>query len=135
MNTQQVSAELAGMALTPGVKACALVDSATGMVYLSAGSHPQIDAIAEAASDYWRLHQRSGVPFAGLGPLQAISMIHRDGVLSLPDAVALAKMQQNGLPARHPSLRRGKAGRRKIPIAAFKPVRVLREGALIPISS
>jgi len=83
VNTQQVSAELAGMALTPGVKACALVDSATGMVYLSAGSHPQIDAIAEAASDYWRLHQRSGVPFAGLGPLQAISMIHQDGVLSL----------------------------------------------------
>jgi hypothetical protein len=83
MNTQHLAAELAGMAQTPGVTACALVDCATGMVYLSAGKHPQIDAIAEAASDYWRLHARSGVPFAGLGPLQAISMIHRDGVLSL----------------------------------------------------
>lgn len=83
MNTQHVSAELACMALTPGVSACALVDSATGMVYLSAGNHPRIDAIAEAASDYWRLHARSGIPFADLGPLQAISMIHSDGVLSL----------------------------------------------------
>ncbi|SFU66135.1 hypothetical protein SAMN05216350_103430 [Polaromonas sp. YR568] len=83
MNTQHISTVLADMALTPGVKACALVDSATGMVYLSAGQHPQIDAIAEAASDYWRLHERSGSPFAKLGPLQAISMIHRDGVLSL----------------------------------------------------
>lgn len=83
MNTQQVSAELASMALTPGVSACALVDSATGMVYLSAGDHPQIDSIAEAASDYWRLHERSGSPFAKLGPLQAISMIHQGGVLSL----------------------------------------------------
>ncbi|AYQ28301.1 MULTISPECIES: hypothetical protein [unclassified Polaromonas] len=83
MNTQHIAAELENMALTPGVNACALVDSATGMVYLSAGKHPQIDAIAEAASDYWRMHERSGSPFSKLGPLQAISMIHQGGVLSL----------------------------------------------------
>jgi len=83
LNTQHVAAELANMAQTPDVSACALVDSATGMVYLSAGDHPRIDLIAEAATDYWRLHARSGTPFADLGPLQAISMIHRDGVLSL----------------------------------------------------
>jgi hypothetical protein len=83
VNTQNISAELARMALTPGVEACALVDAATGMVYLSAGGHPGIDAIAEAASDYWRMHGRNGTPFASLGPLQAISMIHQDGVLSL----------------------------------------------------
>jgi predicted regulator of Ras-like GTPase activity (Roadblock/LC7/MglB family) len=83
VNTQHVSAELASMADTPGVTACALVDSAAGMVYLSAGNHPQIDSIAEAASDYWRMHERSGSPFLDMGPLQAISMIHQDGVLSL----------------------------------------------------
>lgn len=83
MNSQRISAELASMALTPGVRACALVDSATGMVYLSAGSHGQIDSIAEAASDYWRMHERSGIPFAALGPLQGISLIHRDGLLSV----------------------------------------------------
>jgi len=83
LNTQHVSAELANMALTPGVGACALVDPVTGMVYLTAGDHPSIDSIAEAASDYWRLYARGGTAFADLGPLQAISMIHRDGVLSL----------------------------------------------------
>ncbi|MCZ8258208.1 MAG: hypothetical protein O9327_21380 [Polaromonas sp.] len=97
MNKQEISAELASMAETPGVSACALVDSATGMVYLSAGKHPQIDAIAEAASDYWRMYARNGTPFAGLGPLQAISMIHKDGVLSLMpcgDGIVMATLSR-----------------------------------------
>ncbi len=83
VNTQQISAELAAMAATSGVEACALVDAATGMVYMAAGSQPRIDAIAEAASDYWRMYQRNGTPCSELGSLQVISMIHQSGVLSL----------------------------------------------------
>ncbi|MEO7886515.1 hypothetical protein [Polaromonas sp.] len=97
MNTRHIEAELASMAETPGVIACALVDYATGMVYLSAGKHPHIDAIAEAASDYWRMYARNGTPFSGLGPLQAISMIHQDGVLSLMpcgDGIVMATLSR-----------------------------------------
>jgi predicted regulator of Ras-like GTPase activity (Roadblock/LC7/MglB family) len=83
VNTQRIAAELANMALTPGVRACALVDTVTGMVYLSAGSHPQIDSVAEVASDYWRMHERNGIPCVNMGALQAISIIHQDGVLIL----------------------------------------------------
>lgn len=83
MKKQLIAKELQRMAATPGVVACALVDVGAGMVYLSAGDTPNIEAVAEAASDYWRLYQRNGNNFAELGPLQAVSTIHRDGVVSL----------------------------------------------------
>lgn len=83
MKKKLVAQELQAMAATPGVVACALVDVTTGMVYLCAGDAPNMEGVAEAASDYWRLYQRNGNNFAALGPLQAVSTIHRDGVVSL----------------------------------------------------
>lgn len=97
MKKQLIAQELALMAATPGVVACALVDVGTGMVYLSAGNAPDIEAVAEAASDYWRLYQRNGNNFAELGPLQAVSTVHRDGVVSLMpcgDGIVLATISR-----------------------------------------
>lgn len=83
MNQQHIAQELASMAETSGVIACALVEISTGMVYASAGKHPGIDCLAEAASDYWRLYKRIQANFDDFGPLEAVSAQHKRGVMSL----------------------------------------------------
>jgi predicted regulator of Ras-like GTPase activity (Roadblock/LC7/MglB family) len=83
VNRQGITQELSRMALTRGVIACALVDVQTGMVYASAGKDPDLEMVAEAASDYWRLHQRNSERFESLGPLRAVSLVHAQKVLTL----------------------------------------------------
>lgn len=83
MRKLRIGQALQAMASTPGVIACALVDIETGMVFASAGDHPNIDSLAEAASDYWRLYQRIRANFDEIGPLDAVSAQHRYGVVSL----------------------------------------------------
>lgn len=83
MNRHRVSDELARMAAQEGVHGCALVDVETGMVMFSAGTCPDIETVGEAASDHWRLHRRHAERFSPLGPLRAISLIHKEHVLTL----------------------------------------------------
>jgi hypothetical protein len=61
----------------PGVRGCALVDAASGLVW---HRHPDTDmhAIWEAAVDHWRLQQRLSDHFGELGRAQAIVLHHQD---------------------------------------------------------
>jgi hypothetical protein len=43
---------------TPGLEACALVESESGIVIAQEGSLPEMSRIAEAAVEFWRLHWR-----------------------------------------------------------------------------
>jgi hypothetical protein len=83
MKLNEVVAEIEGMAQTPGVTACALVDIETGLVYAAAGEGGEIEALAEAASDYWRLYWRLQGKFASLGKLRALSAQHEHGALTI----------------------------------------------------
>lgn len=66
----------------PGVRGCALVDAASGLVW---HRHPDADmhGIWEAAVDHWRLQQRLSSHFGELGPVQAIVLHHSDLKLTL----------------------------------------------------
>jgi hypothetical protein len=83
MNKELVSAELAHLAATPGVRLCALVDSQTGMVWLSEGHKDGMEALLEAARDYWRVHMRHGTAFRALGPALGVTVRHEAAVLNL----------------------------------------------------
>lgn len=67
--------EVAGM---HGLQGCALVEIDAGMVWHEAGSIADVQKIAEAASDYWRLYQRQRVHFEHLGELRAQVMMHSE---------------------------------------------------------
>jgi hypothetical protein len=83
MNSARVAAELGLIAAQPGILACALVDASTGLVWHVSGADPSSEQMWEAAVDYWRLHSRQKVHFAGLGPLGAAVMYHARGVLAV----------------------------------------------------
>jgi len=83
MNSLQVAAELDRMAGFPGIVGCALVDAATGLIWHASGSVPNAERVWEAAVDYWRLHDRQKLYFAGLGTLGAAVMYHTGGVLAV----------------------------------------------------
>jgi predicted regulator of Ras-like GTPase activity (Roadblock/LC7/MglB family) len=71
------------MAGLPGVVGCALVETETGMVWQSAGGIDELTVLAEAASDYWRLHHRLQTSFERLGKLRACVMMHAAGRITL----------------------------------------------------
>lgn len=83
MKTQQLHAMLEAMAATPGVDGCALVEIDAGMVWHACGAIGDEPALAEAASDYWRLYRRLNGHFSSLGELRATVMVHAQGRLTL----------------------------------------------------
>jgi hypothetical protein len=80
--------ELGVLAALPGVKACALVDSHSGLVWHSVGGDTVDQTLWEAASDYWRLHGRSQGHFTSLGDLGAALLYHRLAVLAIVPCAA-----------------------------------------------
>lgn len=83
MNQHALQTGLAQLLRTEGVRACALVDSASGLVWHAAGEVHE-PALWEAAMDYWRMYGRLRQHFdAVLGPLGAAVMHHQQGVLAL----------------------------------------------------
>jgi hypothetical protein len=103
MNAARVGAGLDRMAAHPGVVGCALVDAHTGLVWDSRAGAPNAERVWEAAVDYWRLHDRQKLHFAGLGALGAAVMYHRAGVLAVfpccsdPDVLLVAHGQHRGV--------------------------------------
>lgn len=83
MNTQRLQSHLTEMAGLPGVVGCALVETQTGFVLQSAGGIAELTVLAEAASDYWRLHHRLQASFERLGMLRACVMMHAAGRITL----------------------------------------------------
>ena len=78
----EVREALRAMAAQPGIRGCALVDLATGMVLHGEGA-PELVPIAEAASDYWRLCSRQEGVFGVLGAPRAQVVIHALGRVTI----------------------------------------------------
>lgn len=78
MKSERLREALEQIAQLKGLQGCALVEIDAGMVWHTAGSIVDVNKIAEAASDYWRLYQRQRVYFEHLGELRAQVMMHRD---------------------------------------------------------
>ena len=64
-----------------GVHGIALVDSDSGMVWAEAGLLADIEAISEAAVEFWRLHQRVRSNFKSLGEPQALAATFEHGLM------------------------------------------------------
>jgi len=103
MNLPQIDAELDRMAAHPGIVGCALVDAQTGLVWASRGGATHATHVWEAAVDYWRLHDRQKLHFAGLGTLGAAVMYHTGGVLAVfpcctdPNVLLVAHGEHRGV--------------------------------------
>ncbi len=80
---QTLETELQSLAKTPGVIACVLVGVDTGMVFLSSSRNAEVEIIAEAARDYWVLHQKNGRIFEVLGPVRNVFIQHERAHLSV----------------------------------------------------
>ena len=99
MNRQALADEVERVADAPGVITCSLVDVSTGMVYHASGGRPDLEPLAEAARDYWRLHQRQDNLFRDLGPMVGIVVLHEEGVINVmpcgADAVLVTLAERN----------------------------------------
>lgn len=80
---QALETELQLLAKTPGVVACVLVGVDTGMVFLSSSKNAEVEVIAEAARDYWVLHQKNGRMFEVLGTVRNVFIQHERAHLSV----------------------------------------------------
>lgn len=76
MNAKYIRAKIDSMAKTPGVAGCAVVEISAGMVWHAAGTLEDFVAMAEAASDYWRLYLRVKTNFANFGELTHCTFTH-----------------------------------------------------------
>lgn len=82
MNAGRIAAGLDRMAAQEGIRACALVEGDTGLVWHATAAAAGAD-VWEAAADYWRLHRRQRQRFKGLGELHAVVMYHRHETLAV----------------------------------------------------
>ncbi len=83
MSSELLVEALDRMTRVPGLSGCALVEIEAGMVWHTAGEMPDVQRIAEAASDYWRLYLRLEPQFGSLGGLRGSLMWHAQGQLVL----------------------------------------------------
>lgn len=77
MNAKYIRAKIDSMAKTPGVTGCAVVEISAGMVWHAAGPLEDLVAMAEAASDYWRLYLRMKSHFDRFGDLADCTFTHQ----------------------------------------------------------
>jgi hypothetical protein len=83
MNENLIRIELTSLATSEGVRACALVDSSSGLVVHTAGD-PNIEQhLWEAAIDYWRVHFRVQSHISNIGRLHAITTYYSKGIMVL----------------------------------------------------
>lgn len=83
MNAKYIKAKIDSMARTPGVAGCAVVEVAAGMVWHAASTQADFVAMAEAASDYWRLYLRMNMHFTAFGKLTHCTLTHETHQLML----------------------------------------------------
>ncbi len=82
-NTAQVMAHLQALADFPGIDGCALVETATGMVWHAAGNYPELERIGEAAVEFWRVQDRLTAHLSTLGTLQSAAYSFSSRVVAL----------------------------------------------------
>ncbi|RZJ02327.1 MAG: hypothetical protein EOO54_26525 [Haliea sp.] len=99
MNREELVREVERLGAVPGVITCSLVDGQTGMVYHTTGSKPELEALAEAARDYWQLHRRNSGLYRDLGAMLGIVVLHQHGVINVmpcaADAVLVTLAERN----------------------------------------
>jgi hypothetical protein len=78
-----VHAELASMAAMPGVKACALVEIESGMVWHTAGDMQRFEEFGEAAVEYWRVYLRHEKIMRTFGHLRIATFIFEHTFLAM----------------------------------------------------
>ena len=83
MKAERLLLAVQDIAAMPGLDGCALVEIATGMAWHAVGDMQELQQMAEASSDYWRLYQRSQQHFDRLGELRAQVMMHRTGRITM----------------------------------------------------
>jgi hypothetical protein len=76
-------AHLQALADFPGIDGCALVETATGMVWHTAGNYPELERIGEAAIEFWRVQDRLTVHLSTLGVLQSAAYSFSSRVVAL----------------------------------------------------
>ena len=82
-NTVQVKAHLQALADFPGIDGCALVETATGMVWHAAGNYPELERIGEAAVEFWRIQDRLTAHLSTLGTLRSAAYSFSSRVVAL----------------------------------------------------
>lgn len=85
MNSKYIRAKIDSMAKTPGVKGCAVVEITAGMVWHAAGTLENLVAMTEAASDFWRLYQRTRSHFEKFGDLDSCTLTYQSDSVMLTD--------------------------------------------------
>lgn len=83
MKSQLLRDSLSELAAKTGYLGCALVNIEDGMIWHAVGSVSELEGMASAASNYWRLNSRTQSSFADLGPLQIIALVHRLGQITV----------------------------------------------------
>ncbi|MBX3607291.1 MAG: hypothetical protein KF788_18570 [Piscinibacter sp.] len=74
---------VAQLAARPGIRGCAVVDAAAGMIWTAHGELAASQSLWEAAADHWRLHVRNEAHFSTLGKFGAVATYHADGVMAV----------------------------------------------------
>lgn len=82
-NNAHLLAQLQILADFPGIDGCALVETATGMVWHVAGSFPGVERISEAAIEFWRIQHRLSEHLTALGAIQSVAYSFSNRVVAL----------------------------------------------------
>lgn len=88
MKAQRLREALDTMAAREGILGIALVDTVTGMVWQATGKLQSIEDVASAATDYWRLYQRTKHSFEALGVLRVATLMHGKGQITVRECGA-----------------------------------------------
>lgn len=88
MKTQRLRDALDAMANRDGLLGMALVEKDTGMVWHATGKLQSIEDVASAATDYWRLFQRTKQSFEELGALRIAILMHGKGQITVRECGA-----------------------------------------------
>ena len=78
-----IAAIVKDLAAFKDIDGCALVETNTGMVWHCAGRLPDIERVAEAAVEFWRIQRRLSSHLAGLGSLRSVACSFSNRVVAL----------------------------------------------------
>lgn len=92
MKSQRIKEALDAMAVREGILGMALVEKDAGLVWYAVGELASIESLASAATDYWRLHQRTQRYFEELGPLRFATLMHSHGQITVRECGASVLM-------------------------------------------
>jgi hypothetical protein len=76
MKSRYLRTKLTALSQIRGVLTCVLIDADTGLIWETSDAVDLPEAVAETASDFWRLYLRLQPTFADMGALQSIVLQH-----------------------------------------------------------